>query len=72
MENQEIIDNIKKTTLKIARNEAIKQLKCLYFDVIKTLRYNPHNTFKGTASEYIRKYGLAKKLKREIYNKFGI
>jgi predicted Holliday junction resolvase-like endonuclease len=56
----------------IARKEAIKQLRELYIAVSMTLKYNPHNTFIGTPSEYIRKYTLAKNLKREVYQKYGV
>ena len=70
--DNEILDKIRQTMLGIARQEATKAIRNLFFDVCTTLANNPHNTFKGTPYEYIRKYGLAKKLKREVYEKFCV
>jgi hypothetical protein len=70
--DSEIIDKIRRTMRGIARQEATLQLRSLYNQVRINLMHNPHNTFKGTPSEYIRKYGLAKRLKREVYERFCV
>jgi len=69
MEN---IEGIRKVMRRVAREEATRQIRQLYTDVMRTLATNPHNIFKGTPAEYIRKYGLASKLKRKVFDHFSV
>jgi hypothetical protein len=72
MESMEMLKKLRKTIRRIAQQEARRQLRELYHNVISTLKTNPHNTFTGSASEYIRKYGLARILKQKIYQNFNV
>ncbi len=38
----------------------------LFYQVRTALKTNPHNQFKGTAKQYIKLYGLDKKLWKQI------
>jgi hypothetical protein len=64
-------EHLRKIIKELARREAFREIRKLYLEVCYALK-NPHNTFKGTPSAYIRKYELAKSLKAEIYRKFSV
>jgi len=71
-DNEEIMGKLTRTIKQIAIREARQEIISLLCDTVKVLRYNPHNTFKGTAREYILKYHLAREAKQEVFERFNV
>ena len=63
---------IKEQMHNVAQKEYERQLQTLKNEVNITLKQNPHNTFKGTADEYINKYHLDTTLKNKIFKFYMI
>ena len=55
-----------------AKIEYYNALRLLLKNVRVALKTNPHNTFKGTPKEYIRKFHLHNVIKRSIYQHYEI
>ena len=62
MNNEITIARIKDVINRAFQRDYKEQSKELLLKVKHTLRNNPHNTFKGTAHEYINKYNLNNQL----------
>ena len=56
----------------IAKAQFKRECKDLIHEVYWSLKMNPHNTFNGTALDYVRKYKLAKKLRDEIFANYKL
>ncbi len=50
----------------------VMEVKRLRKELTYTLKHNPHNAFAGTASEYMRKYDLKRKLFNEKMKKYSL
>lgn len=68
----EFTNKIQQILYDAAKREYIQKLRLLIKNVRYVLRTNPHNTFTGTAKQYIRKYSLHTELKYKIYNHYKI
>ena len=55
-----------------AKIEYYNALRLLLKNVRVALKTNPHNTFKGTPKEYIRKFNLHIAMKKAIYKHYEI
>jgi hypothetical protein len=69
---QKIKANIQYALHCAAKREVKTQLAILYANVAYTLAVNPHNTFQGTPSEYIRKHNLAARKRQMIIEKYEL
>lgn len=66
------VQDVKNFMLKFANEEYLRELPQLENEVRFALKCNPHNTFKGTAQEYIKKYNLDVELKEKIFKHYTV
>jgi hypothetical protein len=70
-EEKEIIKNVQNVLFNVAKIEYERKLNQLIIDVTGALN-NPHNTFKGTAQDYIKQYHLDLDLKDKIFKHYRL
>jgi len=71
-DNKTFREECNKVLKRTARREYKIQLRQLLIRVSISLRTNPHNTFKGTAKEYIIKHRLHKVLRERLYDHYKV